>query len=589
MKDLFAALFRVKNHLNLFITSIFALIALTVFNQLEVVVFGAIAKSGGQFVGDKSGVISRVIQFFQEIFGLDSDAFFSIVILFIFVGLCKAIALFTSKYLTKILAVRICRDLRNQCFAHLQTLPLAFFSKYDRGKLSTRVITDANQVALSFNSFVTNYIHMPFIVTSTLCICIYLSYQLTLVLFIGIPIVVVPLKWITKKIRKTAGSMQQKQESFTSVIIDHLSGIFTIKAFQLEKYSVKKYTQENAMMVAFDEKIQKYDMMTRPITHFVMTLMFVCILYIGIHLLHISFPDLFVYCGVLNMLYQPFKQFSEENANVQKGVVAAKRIFDIMGNQSEHIRGGVSLQKNFTSEIVFDKVTFGYNSTIILDAISFSLKKGEVLAIAGATGSGKSTLLKLFSNLYNIDSGEIYFDGISIKDISLESLRNQFGVVTQEPFFFNDTIKANLIFDADVSEYDMIKATTKACIHDFITGLKDGYDTIIEEMGKNLSGGQKQRLAIARALLRNPSILLLDEATSSLDAVSEKMVSLALKNMKGEITQVIVAHRLSTILHADRILFLEHGKVVCFGTLSEVLENAPGFASMWDASKLEMV
>ncbi len=589
MKDLFAALFRVKNHMTLFISSIIALIALTIFNQLEVIVFGAVAKSGNQIAATQDGWMSSAIHFVQELVGLDTNAFSSIVVIFIVVGLCKAVALFISKYLTKILAVRICRDLRNQCFAHLQTLPLSFFSKFDRGKLSTRVITDANQVALSFNSFVTNYIHMPFIVCSTLLLCVMLSWQLTVVLFVGIPIVVIPLKWITKKIRTISFAMQQKQESFTSVIIDHLSGIFTIKSYQLEKYSIKKYTEENASMVAFDEKIQKYDMMTRPITHFMMTVMFVCILYIGIHILHISFPDLIVYCGVLHMLYQPFKQFSDENANVQKGVVAAQRIFDIMGNESEHNQERVPLKESFSKEIVFDNVKFSYNDATILDGLSFSLQKGEVLAIAGSTGSGKSTLLKLFSHLYDIDSGEIFFDGVPIRMISLESLRKEFAVVSQEPFFFNDTIRANLIFDEEISFEEMIKATKKACIHDFVITLVDGYDTVIEEMGKNLSGGQKQRLAIARALLRKSTILLLDEATSSLDAVSERMVSKALENMKGEITQVIVAHRLSTIQHADRILFLEHGRISSFGTLAEVLEQSPGFASMWDASKLERV
>ena len=229
--------------------------------------------------------------------------------------------------MTKILAIRICRDLRNQCFAHLQNLPVSFFSSYDRGKLSSRVIIDANQIALSFNSFVTNFIHTPFIFLTTICICLSLSWKLTIVLFLGIPAVIIPLRYITRKIRKISLAMQKRQDSFTSVIIDHLSGIFTIKSYQLERYSIKKYEEENAKLVFFDEKVQKYDMMTRPITHFIMTFMFVSILYIGIHILEISFSDLLVYSGVLHMIYAPFKQFSEENANVQRGVVAAKRLF----------------------------------------------------------------------------------------------------------------------------------------------------------------------------------------------------------------------------------------------------------------------
>lgn len=586
MRILFTALMRVKNHALLFIFSLLALFGLTVFNFLEIMMFGAIAKSGNQFIGAKDGKIAEIITSFQDFIGLDVNSFHTLTAAFIVVGLFNAGFLFFSKYLTKILSVRICRDLRNACFSHLQKLPLSFFTKYDRGKLSTRVITDANQIALSFNSFVTNYLHMPFIVICTLTICMTLSWKLTLGLFLGVPLVILPLKFITKKIRQISHSMQQRQESFASVIIDHLSGIGTIKSFQLEAYSIKKYEQENARMVAFDEKIQKYDMMSRPITHFLMTLMLLGILYSGIHLLGMSFPDIVVYCGVLHKLYGPFKQFSEENANVQRGVVAAMRIDDVMKEKQEG--GDEDLQRlsPLKDSFAFEQVSFSYATDPVLSKISFSLNKGEVLAITGATGSGKSTLLKLFSRLYEIKSGKIFFDGEDISTKTLSSLREQFSVVSQEPFFFNDTIRANLTFGKEIKEEQIVAAAKKACIHDFILSLENGYETVVEEMGKNLSGGQKQRLSIARALLRGGSILLLDEATSSLDAVSEQMISKALSNMKGEITQVIVAHRLSTIQHADKILFLERGQVKAYGTLAEVMENAPGFSAMWQASKL---
>jgi ABC-type multidrug transport system fused ATPase/permease subunit len=587
MKVLFLAIFRVKNHSLLFIFSILTLIGLTIFNQLEMFVFGAIAKTAEAIPGLKIGKVAIIVDQIKNYLGLDSESFYSIVLLFVVVGVGKALFMFFNKYLTKILAVRICRDLRNQCFATLQKLPLSFFGKFDRGKLSTRVITDANQISLSFNSFVVNYIQMPFIVVSTLLICLTLSWQLTAVLFVGIPLIVLPLRLITRKLRRISHSMQRKQESFISIIIDHLSGIFTIKSYQLEKYSIRKYSEENARIVAFDEKIQKYDSLTRPITHFLMTVMLVGIAYIGIHVLCLSFPDLIVYCGVLHMLYSPLKQFSEENANVQRGIVAASRLYDIMGASFEEEDLNKMSIKPFEQTVSFSNVCFSYGDLKILQDISFTLKKGEVLAIVGSTGSGKSTLLKLFARLYNIDSGSVEMDGENIYNYSLSSLRDQFAVVSQESFFFNDTIAANLVFDADISKEEMIDAAKKACIHDFILTLKDGYETIIEEMGKNLSGGQKQRLSIARALLKKSPILLLDEATSSLDAISEKMIGVALNQMKGEITQVIVAHRLSTVQHADKIIFLEQGRIKSYGSLQEVIETAPSFSAMWEASKLE--
>ncbi len=587
MKIFFRALYRVKNHTLLFISSLLSLIGLTIFNQLEVMAFGAVARTGSPLTEVKNEKLAKLISLIQDALGLNLASLKTIVSIFLIVGFFKAVFLFMNKYLTKILAVRICRDLRNQCFAHIQTLPLSFFSTYDRGKLSTRVITDASQIALSFNSFVTNYIHMPFVVISTLSICLLLSWKLTMLIFLAGPAIILPLKWITKKIRKVAFSMQKRQESFTSVIIDHLSGIFTIKSYQLENYSRGKYEHENARMVAFDERVQKYDMMTRPITHFVMTCLLLTIFGVGMHVLELTFPDMIVYCGVLHMLYGPFKQFSEENASVQKGVVAATRLFDIMQEPSEDRGEHKEILSKFSNSITFDQVTFSYLEQPVLENISFEIKKGDVLAITGSTGSGKSTLLKLFSKLYEVDSGFILIDGRDVKDTHLTSLRNQFALVAQEPFFFNDTIRANLIFNEDIAEATMVEMAKKACIHEFIISLEAGYDTIIEEMGKNLSGGQKQRLALARALLRNAPVLLLDEATSSLDAVSESLISKGLSELKGEVTQIIVAHRLSTIQHADKILFLEHGKIKAFGTLSEVMVKAPAFAAMWEASRLE--
>ena len=589
MKTLFTTLLRLTNHYLLLTFSVLTLIGLTIFNQLEILVLGMITRSSTVYSETKSQKITNLLSYFEKNLYFNIDSFTQIIWIAIFVVLIKVFFLFFNKFFTKVLAVRICRDLRNECFDHLQKLPISFFYEYDRGKLSSRVITDVNQIALSFNSFVLNYIHMPFIVASTLSVCIYLSWKLSLVLMLGVPCMILPIQVITTRIRKISYRLQKKQESFASVIIDHLSGILTIKSYQLEKYSIKKYSSENCKMASYDEKICKYDMMTRPITHFLGMIMLVCILYIGLKLLNMSLPDLLVYCGILHMLYAPLKQFADENANVQKGVVAAGRINDILN----HIQEG-SVESNIfidqlSSSISFNNVSFGYSSQAVLEQLTFSVVKGEVLAITGPTGSGKSTLLKLFLGFYDITSGDIFFDGINIKDSCLKSLRNQCSYVGQEPFLFNDTIRANLIFDRELSDEEIIKATKKAYIHDFIMTLDNGYDTLVQEMGKNFSGGQKQRLSLARALLRKSSVLLLDEATSSLDALSEEMIAKTLEEIKGDVTQVIIAHRLSSIQHADKVLFLNEGKIQSFGTLQEVIKQSPGFSAMWEASKLREV
>jgi len=467
---------------------------------------------------------------------------------------------------------------------------MTFYQKYNIGALSTRVVGDASQIALSINSWITNYLQTPITVLSTLFFCFYLSWQLSLIIFVGVPLIVFPVRLITRRVKKITRTLQKNQEKFASVLIDFLAGIQTVKIFSMENYTCKKYREQNDDMEFLEKKTSRYDLLTRPILHFVTTFCLVVILFIGLYLMKIELPELVVFCGLLHLFYEKIRKFADENACVQRGVVAAERLFEVLHIQPEIIdeKDAIEIQ-SFNHEIVFNDVFFKYEKEWVLKGVSFSVKKGESVAIVGATGSGKSTILQLIPRLYEVSKGQIVIDGKPLQKYTQKSLRSLISYVPQKPFLFNDTIKDNIVYGKQVSEKELIEASIKAHAHEFIDELPLKYETHLADMGKNLSGGQQQRIAVARALLKKSNILILDEATSSLDAVSEQKIKNAIRGLQGEMTQIIVAHRLSTIEHVDKIIFIEKGIKIGEGSKDELLKNCSAFKAMWEASSLDML
>ena len=293
--------------------------------------------------------------------------------------------------------------------------------------------------------------------------------------------------------------------------------------------------------------------------------------------------ELVVFVGLLHLFYEPVKKFADENANIQKGAVAAERMFEVLDikPQIQDLPSAIHLKK-FEKAIEFENVWFKYDEKWILKGLSFNVKKGETVALVGGTGVGKSTIVQLIPRLYDIQKGEILVDSKPIQSYTQKSLREQISFVPQKPFLFYDTVAANIAYGRSFSEEEIIHAAKKAHAHEFINLLPKTYDTMLAETGKNFSGGQQQRLAIARALVKNAPILILDEATSSLDAVSENKIKMAIRELHGEITQILIAHRLSTIEYADRIIYLHEGQKIAEGTKEELLETCPEFRLMWE-------
>ncbi len=530
----------------------------------------------------KGAPLNRLLSQISSQFDIEKN-FPKLICFLVALALFKAVFLFASRYATQLLSIRVTRDLRLQYFAHIQSLPLSFYHEHNLGSLSSRAVGDAGQIAASLNSSLTNYLQTPFIILSNFIACFCLSWKLSLVIFFGLPLIVLPIVFLTKRVKKVSRQMQKNQESFTSVLLDFISGIHTVKIFAMEDLSLEKFKKQNDRMAHLESKSAKYSLLTRPVLHLISTACLSFVVIIGLFYLHMGVAQLIMFCGLLHLFYEPVKKFAEENANIQRGIVAAERMYEVL-NLTPQIqdRDGAFTMTSFKDALEFDHVSFRYKEEWVLKDLSFTLKKGQTLAIVGPTGAGKSTIVHLIPRLYDVQKGQIRIDGISITEYSQKSLRQQLSFVPQRPFLFYDSILENITFGRPFTREEVIAAAVRAQAHEFICKLPSTYDCVIAEEGKTLSGGQQQRLAIARALVKKAPILIMDEATSALDAVSESRIRTALKELRGEMTQILIAHRLSTIEDADKILYLERGRKIAEGTKDELLATCKGFRVMWE-------
>lgn len=626
MKLLLQAALRNSRHFTLAILTFFCLLLLTTANQCEMFSVGLMANTGADFfslfsdgkkVKDKislndvnrkwkqidsngDGVITKqdaavfmaqrkdsnplnwVMHRVASRFNIEEN-FRMLICILVAVALFKAMTLFSSRYVTQLFSIRVTRDLRQQYFEHIQSLPMSFYQEKNLGSLSSRAVGDAGQIASSLNSCLTTYLQTPFTIGTTLFACFYLSWQLSMIIFLGLPLIILPVVLLTRQVKKITRQLQKNQETFTSVLLDFLAGIQTVKIFAMEAFSLRKYKEQNEQMAVLESKSAKYGLLTRPVLHMIATGCLAVVVLFGLYSLHMTIGQLLMFCGLLHLFYEPVKKFAEENANIQKGVVAAERMFEVLHLKPQILdQDGALDLMSFKNLIEFDRVWFKYHDEWVIKDFSFTVKRGEVVALVGATGSGKSTLVQLIPRLYEVQRGEIRIDGIPINTLTQKSLRDQIAFVPQKPFLFFDTVAENIAFGRSFTQSEIEEAAKKAHAHEFIAELPNQYQTLLAEMGKTLSGGQQQRLAIARALVKKAPILILDEATSSLDAISENRIKKAIQELQGEVTQLLIAHRLSTIEHADRIIFIDRGRKIGDGTLDELLKTCLPFRLIWE-------
>lgn len=625
MKLLLQAALRNSRHFTLALLTLASLLLLTIANQCEMCSLGLMTSTGADFFSlfgsgrkkdrvifaelhrkwddidlNRDGVITKrdaatyVLSTkdpnplswvkHQVALRFDVEENFSMLIAILAaVALFKALTLFFTRYVTQLLSIRVTRDLRQQFFEHIQSMPMSFYQEYNMGSLASRAVGDAGQISSSLNSCLTLYFHTPFTIVSSLGMCFWLSWQLSSIIFLGLPLIVIPVMILTRRVKRITRQLQKNQETFTSVLLDFLAGIQTVKIFAMEAFSLRKYKEQNDRMAFLESKSAKYGVLARPLLHLIATCCLAVVVLFGLYTLHMTVGHLLMFCGLLHLFYEPVKKFAEENANIQKGMVAAERMFEVLHlkPQIQDAVGAIHLNE-LKATIEFDRVSFRYGEEWVIRDLSFTIKKGETVAIVGATGAGKSTIVQLLPRLYDVQQGEIRIDGIPIAAMSQHSLREQIAFVPQKPFLFLDTIAENIAYGRNFTHKEIEEAAKKAYAHEFIIRLPQQYQTVLAETGKTLSGGQQQRLAIARALVKKAPILIMDEATSSLDAISERKIQQSMRSLRGDTTQILIAHRFSTIEQADWILFLDRGVKIAEGTCQELLMSCPPFKLLWE-------
>lgn len=512
--------------------------------------------------------------------GKMSWQFFSIYVVgFILGWILKNIATYINRYYTRWVGTKVVADLRNEVFDKLLGQSMMFYNKMDVGQLISRCTNDTAAIESSIANTVADATRCPIEILACLTAIILIGRQsndfsLLLILLIGVPICIIPIALLGKKIRKVYRNAFKTIGIVVSRMHEVFTGISVVKAYNTEQKESLYFRKANRKYFRTVIKALKLQLLMSPLMESVAvtaTLVFLIYSYQR----GVTITQLAVLLVPAFMAYKPIKSLAKVSTYLQRSMAAADRYFNLIDTHTAiEERANPVVMESFTTAIVFDKVNFSYGKRKIIDNLDLEIKCGRVVAVVGETGSGKSTIANLIARFYDIDSGHLTIDGTDIKDFELTSLRRHIGIVSQNTILFNDTIANNIAYGCDDVTPEMIEAAAKkANAHQFIVdGRHDnGYDTVVGDKGGKLSGGEKQRIAIARAIIKNPPILILDEATSALDTVTERLVQDALNNVMENRTVFAIAHRLSTIQHADKIIVLDNGRIVESGTHDELL------------------
>ncbi|MEP6716703.1 MAG: ABC transporter transmembrane domain-containing protein [Terriglobia bacterium] len=500
----------------------------------------------------------------------------SILLVFLIRGICD----YLGDYLTSFVGFSAVSDLRNEVFERVLRHGAGFFEATSTGRLMSSVMSDIDKIQIACSDMFADLLRQTFSMLGLLLYLFCTDWKLALFALMLFPFVLIPTARLGGRIRKTSRRTQDATGELNQVLQEAIAGHQVVKAFGAEKYEEKRFRAAAARLLKANLRYVLIQGIPSPFIEVMGALTFVVLLWFGREEIRsgVLKPEDFVsFLAALLFLYEPVKRLTNLHNIFQQAMGASEKVFGYLDEPEEiATRPGAAKLGRFENTILFDNVSFQYPAAeeLQLTNVTLSIKAGEIVALAGLSGAGKTTLAGLLPRFRDPVSGAVRIDGVDVRDLTLESLREKISVVPQETFLFNDTVATNITYGArDPNVARMIESATAALAHDFIERLPHGYDTMVGNRGDKLSGGQRQRIAIARAIYKNAPILILDEATSHLDNESEMLVQKALANLMSGRTVIVIAHRISTIRSADKIVVLDHGRIVETGSHQELIEQ----------------
>ena len=573
----------IKPHLDVFGVAVLCMLGSTLLNGVQA---GALIPLVDRIVSNRDlpipgwspGWLSALIQWFNGVEPRALLTAFALVIPVLF--LLRGVFEFLQTFYMNDVSQRVIRDLRQQLFEKFTTLSLDYHYTHPTGSTMSRILYDTGVVQNTITEGLTDLVFQTFQVALYVTVVFIINWKLALTVFTVIPLISLATVRIGRLLKKLSSQAQTAMGQLSSTILESISGIHIVQGFLMERTVRLKFAAANDRFYQLNRKIQKRMNLLIPATDFVGALGASLVLWYGggLVLAHeLTLGTFTAFFFAMMSLIRPFKRLARLHSLNQQAIAAGARLFEVFDASPRvmDVPNAKSLPP-FHHEIVYERVSFSYDGQPALRGVSLTIPHGEIVALVGPSGGGKTTLANLLPRFYDPVSGRVLIDGIDIRQASLSSLRGQIGLVSQETTLFNDTVRANLaIGNPATSLAEIMEAAKLANAHTFISRLPKGYDTVIGERGDLLSGGERQRLAIARALLKNPTILILDEATSQLDAESEHLVTEALERLCQSRTVLMIAHRLSTVRLAHRIVVIQEGRIVEHGSHEDLLHKSP--------------
>ncbi len=514
-------------------------------------------------------------------------------IMLVVIFMLKGLFEFMQSYLMSAVSQKVVRDVKNMIYKKLQELSMDFYSHNPTGKLMSRITYDASVIRDAISTGIADSFYQPIqlliYVGVLFSITVYFGvpWSLIVVSLIIFPLILIPVVRIGKRLRTISRRSQETVGDISNMLLETISGIKLVKCFSMEDYELERFRQQNQAYYKLTMKQVKRMKIVSPLTEAIAVFCIAVVLWIAGKSIvsgELSAGVLSAFIAAVFSMMKPVKKISNVYGINQQALAAAERIFQLL-DEPVSIKERPDAKKidSFEQGIIFKDVFFKYDKEHVLKDINLTINKGEIVALVGPSGGGKSTLVNLIPRFYDPERGAVCIDGIGVRDLSVKSLRDKIGLVTQETLLFNDTVKANITYGhEDLDEGTLIRVAEMANAHQFIKNFPQGYNTLIGERGLKVSGGQRQRIAIARAIYKNPPILIFDEATSQLDTESEQLVQGAINNLMKGRTVIVIAHRLSTVKHADKIVVLDKGGIMDIGTHSELLNRSPLYKKLYN-------